>query len=249
MAGLYDERVLGAQQRAEFARKLRESSNQPAGQMVSGWYVPNTGNAVMGALGNILGAYQERQANDELKSIQKDKGRDYIRLLNQMGMSAPESMLKEYGTPEEKPGFIDRTVAFLKGEEAPSKPAVPFQQNIAQNVSPEQKNNALLELSGVNPEMASNIIGLEKIKAEQAKEARKEFNENVPVGWTKNQKGELVSMPIAGGGDYSQYSMDKALAGQRFLSPQELQSMQIQQANLGLAQRKENREMIKKENK
>lgn len=162
MAGIYDERIANAEQKQRMAELLRSQyANQPTGQMVSGWYVPNTGNAVMGALGNILGAYQERQAKDELKGIQKDKGQDYIRLLNQMGMSAPESMLKEYGTPEEKPGFIDRTVAFLKGQEAPSKPAVPFQQNIAQNVSPEQKRNALMEYQLMNGGDISKISGLE----------------------------------------------------------------------------------------
>ena len=61
---------------------------------------------------------KDSQANKELKDIEQERGRDYIRLINQMGMSAPESMVNQYGTPEEKPGFIDRTVAFLKGEEA-----------------------------------------------------------------------------------------------------------------------------------
>ena len=110
MAGLYDERVLGAQQRAEFARKLRESSNQPAGQMVSGWYVPNTGGAVVDALRNVLGAYEERQAADELKGLQREKLQSTIQAMNQAGIHAPESMLKEAGTPEIKPGMWDRQI-------------------------------------------------------------------------------------------------------------------------------------------
>ena len=55
MAGIYDERIANAEQKQRMAELLRNQyANQPTGQMVSGWYVPNTGNAVMGALGNIL---------------------------------------------------------------------------------------------------------------------------------------------------------------------------------------------------
>ena len=162
MAGLYDTRIEEAKQKQRMADLLRQQSlNQQPGQMVSGWYVPNTGGAIMGALGNILGAYQENQANKELKDIEQERGRDYIRLINQMGMSAPESMVNQYGTPEEKPGFIDRTVAFLKGEEAPTKPAIPFQQNVAQNVTPEQKRNALMEYQLMNGGDISKISGFE----------------------------------------------------------------------------------------
>ena len=160
MAGLYDERVLGAQQRAEFARKLRESSNQPAGQMVSGWYVPNTGGAVVDALRNVLGAYEERQAADELKGLQREKLQSTIQAMNQAGIQAPESMLKEAGTPEIKPGMWDRLTATLRGEEAKGTPAQPYQQNVAQNVSPDQKESALMNLLQVNPDAASGAIGL-----------------------------------------------------------------------------------------
>ena len=59
MASLYDEKVLGAKDRIALARKLQEqSANQQAGQMVGGWYVPNTGGAALGALKNILGAWE-----------------------------------------------------------------------------------------------------------------------------------------------------------------------------------------------
>ena len=160
MAGLYDERVLGAQQRAEFARKLRESSNHPAGQMVSGWYVPNTGGAVVDALRNVLGAYEERQATDELKGLQREKLQSTIQAMNQAGIQAPESMLKEAGTPEIKPGMWDRLTATLRGEEAKGTPAQPYQQNVAQKVSPEQKEAALMNLLQVNPDVASGAIGL-----------------------------------------------------------------------------------------
>ena len=152
-----------------------------------------------------------------------EKLQSTIQAMNQAGIQAPESMLKEAGTPEVKPGMWDRLTATLRGEEAKGTPAQPYQQNVAQNVPQAQRNAGLSNLIAVNPEYAQNVLALEKLQADQAKEARKEFNENVPVGWTKNQQNQLVPMPIAGGGDYAQYSMDKALAGQRFLNPQEQQ--------------------------
>ena len=70
------------------------------------------------------------------------------------------SMLKEAGTPEVKPGMWDRLTATLRGEEAKGTPAQPYQQNVAQNVSPDQKESALMNLLQVNPDVASGAIGL-----------------------------------------------------------------------------------------
>ena len=246
MASLYDERVLGAQQRAEFARKLRESSNQPAGQMVSGWYVPNTGGAVVDALRNIMGAYQEREAKDELKNIQREKLQSTIQAMGQAGISAPESMLKEAGTEEEAPSWTSRASAFLRGEEQPKPtPAQPYQQNVAQNVTRAQRNAGLSNLIAVNPEYAQNVLALEKMQADEAKDARRAQLEKVPVGFTVNEQGKLSPMPIAGYGNYADYQTALARQKEGIISPVEAQNMQVQQANLGLAQSREARERQK----
>ena len=106
MAGLYDTRIEEAKQKQRMADLLRQQSlNQQPGQMVSGWYVPNTGGAVMGALGNILGAYQESQANKELKGIEQERGRAMIDALAQGGMKVPQAMLSQYGEQAQEPSF------------------------------------------------------------------------------------------------------------------------------------------------
>ena len=235
MAGLYDERVLGAQQRAEFARKLRESSNQPAGQMVSGWYVPNTGGAVVDALRNVLGAYEERQATDELKGLQREKLQSTIQAMNQAGIQAPESMLKEAGTPEVKPGMWDRLTATLRGEEAKGTPAQPYQQNVAQNVPQAQRNAGLSNLIAVNPEYAQNVLALEKLQADQSKALEAEKWKGVPSGAMPGKTpGSFTWMTDEKGVPYNQTLENRALAGQKYLSPQELQTMQIQAGNFQL---------------
>ena len=236
MASLYDERVLGAQQRAEFARKLRESSNQPAGQMVSGWYVPNTGGAVVDALRNIMGAYQEREAKDELKNIQREKLQSTIQAMGQAGISAPESMLKEAGTEEEAPSWTSRASAFLRGEEQPKPtPAQPYQQNVAQNVTRAQRNAGLSNLIAVNHEYAQNVLALEKMQADEAKANEAEKWKNVPPGAMPGDKpGTIKFMTDSNGKSYDEILMERALAGQKYISPQEAQNLQMQQARLGL---------------
>ena len=178
MASLYDERVLGAQQRAEFARKLRESSNQPAGQMVSGWYVPNTGGAVVDALKNVLGAYQEREANDELKGIEQERGRAMIDALAQGGMKVPQSMLTQYGQKAQEPSFIDKSIAFLRGQEAPkATPAQAYQPNVNVNATPSDKEAAMYQALMINPEGSAPFINLYTASENRkATQAEKEYN-------------------------------------------------------------------------
>lgn len=246
MAGLYDSRIAEAQQKQRLAELLRNQyNNQPAGQMVSGWYVPNTGNAIMGAMSNILGAYQEKEAKDELKGIEREKNQALVDALGQAGISAPSHLLKQAGTEEVKPGWIDRASAFLRGEEAKGTPAQPYQQNVAQNVSPAQYNQALTNMMGISPEYASNILSLEKLKAEQAKEARQEQMAKVPTGFTIGSNGQLVPMPIQGYGDYANYNLAQARAREGIISPVEAQNMAVQQANLGIALNREAREKQK----
>ena len=172
MAGLYDSRIAEAQQKQRMAELLRNQyQNQPAGQMVSGWYVPNYGNAIMGAMSNILGAYQEKEAKDELKGIEREKNQALVDALGQAGISAPSHLLKQAGTEEVKPDWIDRASAFLRGEEAKGTPAQPYQQNVAQNVSPEQRDAALMNLYGIDPTMAAPMVAHEQFKLQQQQAA------------------------------------------------------------------------------
>ena len=177
MAGLYDTRIEEAKQKQRMADLLRQQSlNQQPGQMVSGWYVPNTGGAIMGALGNILGAYQENQANKELKDIEREKLQASIQAMNKAGIEAPEALLAQAGTEEIKPNLWDRTVALLRGEEAKTIPAQPYQQNVAQNLTPDQKEAGLMNLLQVNPEVASGAIGLYNASTNRAlTKAEKEY--------------------------------------------------------------------------
>lgn len=172
MAGLYDSRIAEAQQKQRMAELLRNQyQNQPAGQMVSGWYVPNYGNAIMGAMSNILGAYQEKEAKDELKGIEREKNQALVDALGQAGITAPSHLLKQAGTEEVKPGWIDRASAFLRGEEAKGTPAQPYQQNVAQNVSPEQRDAALMNLYGIDPTIAAPMVAHEQFKLQQQQAA------------------------------------------------------------------------------
>ena len=246
MAGLYDDRIVGLKEQKEFARRLREQQQEPAGQMVSGWYVPNTGGAVVNALRNVLGAYQERQADEELKGVERERAKDIANIYAQMNVPAPESLLRQAGTEEIKPGMVDKFVALLKGEEAKGTPAQPYQQPaLAQNVSPEQNRNALLNLINIAPEHAQNMLALQKLQTEEAKDLRKQQMEKVPTGFMPNSQGQIVPMQIPGFGNYADFQLAQAKAREGFINPVEAQNMANQQANLILAQNREAREQRK----
>jgi hypothetical protein len=157
VASLYDEKVLGAKDRIALARKLQEKGdNIAAGQMVSGWYVPNTGGAALGALQNIIGAYQESSAREDLDKAEQEKTAASIRGLNSIGIEAPPEMALQAGTPEQKPAWYEKAGAYLTGNEQPQViPAQPMAQNVAKNVSPEEMDRQSLALSVINPEVGA----------------------------------------------------------------------------------------------
>ena len=177
MANIFEERLAEAKQKRDMARLLRQQyDNQPSGQMVSGWYVPNTGNAILGALANVIGGYQESEANKEAKGIERERSQALAQALGSAGIAPPQTLLQQAGTPEEKPGFLDRTVSFLRGEQAPVKPAQPYQVNVAQNVTPEQRDAALMSLYQIDPTMAAPMVAHEqfKLQKEQAADLKRE---------------------------------------------------------------------------
>ena len=73
----------------------------------------------------------------------------------------PSTLLSQAGTPEQSPSFMSRASAFLRGENQPqAEPAQPYQQKIAQGLTPDQKESGLMNLLQVNPDVASGAIGL-----------------------------------------------------------------------------------------
>lgn len=238
MAGLYDEKIVGLKEQRDLARRLREQASAPAemGQMVSGWYVPNYGNAITNALRNIVGGYKESQAEDKIAEAEREKAQATIQAMNQAGIEAPSALLSQAGTKEEAPSWTSRASAFLRGEDQPKPtPAQPYQQNVAQNVPQAQRTAGLSNLIAVNPEYATNVLALEKLQAEQAKTNEAEKWKNVPPGAMPGDKpGTIKFMTDQSGKTYDEILMERALAGQKFISPQEAQNLQMQQTRLGL---------------
>lgn len=188
MAGLYDEQILGAKKRAETARKLREESmgQAPQGQMIGRYYVsPHWTQALAHGIRQYMLGSQEREATQEAEDLQRQQAQSTIQALNQAGMSAPETLLKSAQSPVEQPGFMDKAVAFLRGEEMPQAPVpTPIQQNIAKDLTPEQKHNAMIQMLAVNPELGKQMIDMDlaKQKAEELKaerEANRQYREDV----------------------------------------------------------------------
>jgi hypothetical protein len=158
MAGLYEEKILGAEQSRELARKLRESGEAiPQGQMVSGWYVPpSIAQSLAGVLKQGIGAYKENQAEDEIKGFKQERARASADAFSQMGMQAPSGLLAEAGTPAIKPSIMDRIGAALTFNAQPKgTPAQPYQQTLVQNPNETQTMGGVLNLAGSNPEMAA----------------------------------------------------------------------------------------------
>jgi hypothetical protein len=180
MAGLYDEKIVGLKEQRDLARRLREQASAPAemGQMVSGWYVPNYGNAITNALRNIVGGYQERQADEELKGIEQERGRAMIDALAQGGMKVPQSMLTQYGQKAQEPSFIDKSIAFLRGQEAPkATPAQAYQPNVNVNATPDDKEAAMYQALMISPEGSAPFINLYTASENRkATQAEKEYN-------------------------------------------------------------------------
>jgi len=162
MAGIYDDKIVGLKEQRDFARNLRmQPNNQPMGQMVSGHYVPNIGGAIAGAIGNIMGGYQEGQANEKLDTAQRQKIADTIRYMNQAGVEAPQGLAQQAETPAQSPSLMDRAGALFSGNAQPQgTPAQAYQQNVAQNVNPDVYEKALSGLISVNPEQAAPMAAM-----------------------------------------------------------------------------------------
>lgn len=174
MASFYDEQILGARQQAETARKLREMALQenPQGQMISGHYVaPSWTQGLATGLRALAAAQKENAAEESVKDLQRQRAQATIQGMNQAGISAPDALLRQAETPAYEPNVLAK---YLLGKEA--TPAQPYQQNVAQNVTPEQRDAAIMNMYGINPEMAAPMMQHEqfKLQQQQAKDLREQ---------------------------------------------------------------------------
>ena len=162
MASLYDEKVLGAKERLALARKLQEQGdNVAAGQMVSGWYVPNTGAAITGAIKNIIGGYKEGKAQEDLTKAEQEKAAATMRAQENLGIPASEEMALAAGTPAKDPSIMSRLGALVRLEDQPqATPAQPMAHNVAQNVTPDQFEQRALAMAVTSPELAPAITSI-----------------------------------------------------------------------------------------
>ena len=253
MASLYDEKVLGAKERLALARKLQEQGdNVAAGQMVSGWYVPNTGAAITGAIKNIIGGYKEGKAQEDLDKAEQQKAAATMRAQESYGVPATEEMALAAGTPAKDPSIMSRLGALVRLEDQPqATPAQPMAHNVAQNATPEQRRSAMISLMGVDPTQASNLLKLQELDAEQAKAAAAERNRGIPSGYEPIPgTNQMRPKDVVVGGKTIPYS-DQQIAiaaaknqavGQN-ISPVEKFSMGMQNEQLNLSKGREAREV------
>lgn len=117
MAGIYDERILGAKQQAETARKLREGIVAPQGQMVDGIYVaPSWTQHAANLFKSYTTGKDEREALGQLKELEAKKAADVAEALRQMGPQE-QSIYSDAGPqmPTRMPTEQERMAALLRG--------------------------------------------------------------------------------------------------------------------------------------
>jgi hypothetical protein len=143
MAGIYDERIIGAKQQAETARKLREGITAPQGQMVSGWYVPPS---ITQYMANALKSYgagkEEREAKSEYERMQKQKQTETADILRQLEPQASVQVSPEMANAAYGQGDINSVMAN----------PTPQTQTTYQPVDERTRMAALLRGAAVNPE-------------------------------------------------------------------------------------------------
>ena len=148
MASVFDEKILGERQKIALAQKLRESGQEILqGRMVGDRFVgPSWTQGLAQALKQGLGAYQESQAENKIKDLNKKHIIGNIQTLGAMGIPATPAMLDEAGTPAEAAPIWDRWRGALGLIPEPQgTPAQPYQQTVAKNPTAEDKRNAMLQ--------------------------------------------------------------------------------------------------------
>lgn len=207
MAGIYDERIIGAKQQADTARKLREGITAPEGQMVSGWYVPPS---ITQYMANALKSYgagkDEQTAQSEYERMQKQKQTETADILRQLEPQASVQVSPEMANAAYGQGDINSVMAN----------PMPQTQTTYQPVDERTRMAALLRGAAVNPEafqpqmqMAQWDIGRQDKKEalQQAEALRREQMTAQQEQW---QRDENLRRDLA-----NQASVDR-----RFISQQ-----------------------------
>lgn len=166
MAGIYDERILGAKQQAETARKLREGITAPQGQMVSGWYVqPSMTQYLANALKTYGSAKQEREAQSEYENLRKQKEQETERLMRQLEPQAQVQVSPEFANAAYGQGDIGQVMA--QGPQTQTTYAQPDERT---------RMAALLRGASVNPEAFQPQLQMAQWEMSQAEKeaARKQ---------------------------------------------------------------------------
>ena len=149
MSGIYDEQILGAEQQARTAQKLREGMTTPQGQMVSGWYVPPSITQYMAeALKGYFAGKQGSEAKNTYDTLTKKKQEETARFAE---MLAPKTAATP--TPEQTSN-MGQPVDLSKSQPIPAVDTTTTQPT-------EQEMMAgLLGLAKVNPEAAGPALAI-----------------------------------------------------------------------------------------
>lgn len=200
MAGLYDDRIMGLRQQQLMAQKLREQSSGvvPEGQMVGGHYIANTGGAIANAIKSVMAGYQEGQAKKEEEGLNRQKLVDSIKYMNQAGIEAPPGLLEQAGTKAVEPSLFSRIGGALGiSPEAKTIPAQPYQQNVAQNVTPDQYERAMAGAIGVNTDLATPLISMYQAKRDRELKESHDADTKAYREATLSQQAELKREALA----------------------------------------------------
>lgn len=161
MAGIYDEQILGAQQQAETARKLREGVSAPQGQMVSGWYVPPSITQYMAeALKGYNASKDEKKYQGEYEAAKTRKDTETAEIMRQLQPQANVSLNQNVSQN------FDNPQAMADG----------FAQGGTQTTftQPDERTRmaALLRGSAVNPDAFKSQIEMAKYDMDKQAEER-----------------------------------------------------------------------------
>jgi hypothetical protein len=194
MAGIYDERILGAKQQAETARKLREGISVPQGQMVSGWYVaPSITQHLANALKGYSASKQEQEAMSEYEAAQQQKQTEIDNLMRQAN---PQQVATP--TPDQTMQIADQGQMNLGASSPSIQSSVTMQQ-------PDERTRmaALLRGASVAPDVFQPQLQMAQFEMKQAEkeEARKAAEElkreqmaqNEMLrreGWEREERGD-----------------------------------------------------------
>lgn len=246
MAGLYEEQILGAKNRAETARRLRDQlavSGGPQGVMAGHYYVaPHWTQHLAHFLRQNQLSSDEQEALQEAAKLQRQQAQQRIDYLTQMGISVPQALAEKAQTPAEQPSMFEKIGSVFTGEELPSRQPTPYQSRAQKAATPELQESATLQLAATDPEFLRGITEYQKAKSDLDTKSYARALRGVPQGFDVNENGELVPMPVAGGGNFLNTVLPlQAQARGGYVNPIQQHQMSVSDAQLQLQMRQEQR--------